>query len=106
MRCFAHVKDVVAAVMRLMETEEAVGRVINIGGDQPISILDLARRVKELAESDSPIEFQSYADAYGEDFEDIRRRVSDLSRLRSTIDYQPHYDLDSVIREVIAYRKR
>ena len=44
-RCFAHVSDVVRAVLALMETPQAVGRVFNIGSDQPIAILDLARRV-------------------------------------------------------------
>ena len=101
-RCFAHVHDVVSAVLALMEDESAVGRVFNIGSDQPVSILELAQKVISAAQSTSQVEFQSYADAYDDDFEDIRRRVPDLSRLRSCINYEPHYDLDAIIREVIA----
>ncbi len=100
-RCFAHVKDVVSAVLALMETGQAVGRVFNIGSDQPISILELAQRVIAAAGSNSKIEFQSYSTAYDEDFEDIRRRVPDLSRLRETIGYEAEYDLDAIIRAVI-----
>ena len=102
-RCFAHVSDVLASVLELMNTEPALGRVFNIGSDQPVSILELAQRVVRLADSRSPVQFQSYADAYDEDFEDVRRRVPDLSRLQHTIRHRNQYDLDAVIRAVIAY---
>ena len=101
-RCFAHVHDVVDAVLRLMDSDAAIGRVFNIGSDQPVSILDLARRVIQLSESSSVIEYQSYSQAYDDDFEDVRRRVPDLSRLCSTIDWHPSYDLDRIIRELLS----
>src|SRR5207249_1518776 len=99
-RCFAHVHDVVAAVLALMQTPAAVGGVFNIGSDQPASIRELAERTIALAGSGSGIEFQTYTAAYDKDFEDVRRRVPDLSRLRSTIDYRPRYDLEATIRDV------
>ena len=99
-RCFAHVDDVVGAVVTLTETPEAAGRVYNIGSDVPVSILELANRVLERVESKSEIRFQSYADAYDESFEDIRRRVPDLSRIETTIDYRPTKDLDAIIDAV------
>ena len=48
-RCFAHVSDVVRAVLGLMAEPAAVGRVFNIGSDQPVSILELAQRVIAIA---------------------------------------------------------
>jgi UDP-glucose 4-epimerase len=104
-RCFAHVADVVRAVLTLMQTPAATGRVFNIGSDQPVSILELAQRVIAQVEPSLKIEFQSYAQAYSEDFEDCRRRVPNLTRLRTTIDFQPRYDLDDVIREVVAWKR-
>jgi UDP-glucose 4-epimerase len=104
-RCFAHVSDVVRAVLMLMEAPAATGRVFNIGSDQPVSILELARRVIELAGSKSAIEFQTYARAYDADFEDIRHRVPDLSRVRQTIGYERKYDLDAIVRDVIAWKR-
>jgi UDP-glucose 4-epimerase len=100
-RCFAHVRDVVQAVLALMEIETAVGRVFNIGSDQPVTIFELARQVLHATGSSSKIEFQSYQQAYDEDFEDIRRRIPDLSRLRAAIDYHPQYDLPAIIRDVV-----
>ncbi len=99
-RCFAHVSDVVAAVLQLMDEPSAAGRVFNIGSDQPVSILSLAEQVRTIVNPQATIEFQSYRQAYDEDFEDIRRRVPDLTRLRSTIAYRPQHSLDSIIRDV------
>jgi UDP-glucose 4-epimerase len=104
-RCFAHVKDVVAAVLALMQSPAALGRVFNIGSDQPVSILQLARKVIEETGSKSRIEFQSYTDAYDKDFEDIRRRVPDLTRLRQAIRNQPLSSLEAVIRDIVSQRR-
>ncbi len=99
-RCFAHVDDVIDAVVRLVETPQAAGRVYNIGSDVPVSILELAQRVIDRVNPEAKIQFQSYADAYDETFEDIRRRVPDLTRIRETIGYQPTKDLDAIIDAV------
>jgi UDP-glucose 4-epimerase len=104
-RCFAHVSDVVGAVLALMEHPAACGRVFNIGSDEPVSILELARRVLGAAASDSIIEHQTYTAAFDADFEDIRHRVPDLTRLRDTIAYSRQYDLDRIIHELVAGQK-
>jgi UDP-glucose 4-epimerase len=101
-RCFAHVSDVVGAVLALMDHPEARGRVFNIGSDEPVSILELAQRVIGAAASRSVVEHQTYAAAFDADFEDIRHRVPDLSRLRATINYRRRYDLDRIIAELVA----
>jgi UDP-glucose 4-epimerase len=104
-RCFAHVDDVVRAVATLVDTPSAAGRVYNIGSDVPVSILELAQRVIAGVNPDSRIEFQSYADAYDESFEDIRRRVPDLTRIRDAIGYQPNKDLDAIIESVAQHQQ-
>ncbi|MEM0926684.1 MAG: GDP-mannose 4,6-dehydratase [Planctomycetota bacterium] len=105
-RCFAHVFDVVEAVMQLVGTPSAHGRVYNIGSDSPVSILGLAERVIERVNPQASIEFQSYSQAYDESFEDIRRRVPDLTRIRETIDYAPSRNLDVVIDDVAEFMGR
>jgi UDP-glucose 4-epimerase len=99
-RCFAHVSDVIHAITTLMDSPTCFGKIYNIGADQPISILQLAKRVCEIVNPLAKIEFQSYAKAYDEDFEDIRRRVPDLSRLRQAIGYEPKLGMDEIIRDV------
>jgi UDP-glucose 4-epimerase len=104
-RCFAHVSDVVRAIIALMQTPAAIGGVFNIGSDQPISIRELALWVIAAVNPALEIEFQSYSAAYSDDFEDIRRRVPDLSRLRRMIDFRLEYDLDRIIAEVIEWQR-
>jgi UDP-glucose 4-epimerase len=99
-RCFAHVADVIDAVVKLLETPAAHGKVFNIGSDTPISILSLAQGVRDIVNPSAEIRFQSYAEAYDDDFEDIRRRVPDLTRIRSTIGYQPRFGLTQIIQDV------
>jgi UDP-glucose 4-epimerase len=100
-RCFGHVTDVVRSVIELMETDSAIAGVFNIGSDQPVSILQLAKTVVAQVNPRLEIQFQSYAEAYDADFEDVRSRIPDLSRLRRTISYRSQYDLETTIREVI-----
>ena len=105
-RCFCHVSDVVDALVKLMETPAAVGQVFNLGGEEEVSINDLARRVVKLAGSSSPIEHVSYEQAYGHRFDDMARRVPRLERIRATIGFSPRFALDEVIRSVIDDTRR
>ena len=100
-RCFCHVGDVVGALVDLMRTPAAAGQVFNVGGDQEITILDLARRVIKVAGSSSPVEFVSYEQAYGQAFDDLRRRVPQLDRIRATIGFEPSHSLDQIIGSVV-----
>ena len=105
-RCFAHVSDVLRAVMELMETPKAIARVFNIGSDESVTIKELAERVIAASgKQDTAIEYQPYAAAYDEDFEDVRSRVPDLTRLEATIESRPTYDLTAIIREVIEHAR-
>ena len=105
-RCFAHVNDVVYAVTELMQHPQCYGQIYNIGSDSPVSILDVAKQVISIVNPKTSIEFQSYTDAYDEDFEDIRRRVPDLARIKKAIEYTPRYLLADIIQDVWKYKQR
>ena len=102
-RCFGYVGDVVTALMALIEHEGAVGQVFNIGSNEEISILNLARKIKELTGSKSEIVLVPYDQAYEEGFEDMPRRIPDVSKIRELIGFAPKMGLDGILREVIAY---
>ncbi len=102
-RSFTYVGDVVEALVTLAQEPRAVGCVFNIGNGQEITIRDLAQRVKELANSDSPIVTIPYDQAYEAGFEDMPRRVPDISRLRELIGYEPKVQLDEILARVIDY---
>lgn len=104
-RCFGYVGDVVNAVIALMESEEAVGEIFNIGNDEEITIRGLAERVKTLTGSSSSLAFIPYEDAYNKEFEDMRRRVPDLSKIRATVGYESRMNTDDIIRAVVDYER-
>jgi UDP-glucose 4-epimerase len=105
-RSFTYVGDVVGALLKLMVEPRAIGQVVNIGNPHEITIGDLARRVKAMTESSSPIVLVPYEQAYDAGFEDMPRRVPDLTRIKSLIGYEPKVGLDEIIERVIADARR
>jgi UDP-glucose 4-epimerase len=99
-RCFAHVYDVVDAVIATAFAKNTVGKVINIGNDFEISINDLARRVIEETNSTSRITYVPYEEAYGEGFEDMERRVPNIDLIRDLVGWQPKRDLSTMIADI------
>lgn len=102
-RCFTHVKDAVSALIALAENTETNGEVYNIGSTEEITILDLARKIKKMAASDSPIVLIPYEKAYKDGFEDMMRRVPDLTKVHDAIGYRPSMNLDEILQSTIEY---
>ena len=100
-RAFGCVSDVVAGLIKLVEEPRAVGEVFNIGNTEEISILDLAHRVKALANSSSEIVLVPYDQAYEAGFEDMPRRVPDLTKINRLVGYVPVVVLDEILVRVI-----
>lgn len=101
-RCFGHVSDVVEALVRVLETPECFGQVINLGNDQETSIKELAEKAIAMTGSRSEIQYIPYEEAYGEGFEDMRRRVPSLEKAKLLIGYQPTRQLEVIINDVAA----
>jgi UDP-glucose 4-epimerase len=105
-RCFCNVRDAVEGIFLLSETPAAVGQLFNIGSQEEISILDLARRVRDRAGSASEIQLIPYDQAYEAGFEDFRRRVPAIDRIQALTGWQPQTPLDATIDEMIAYFRK
>jgi nucleoside-diphosphate-sugar epimerase len=104
-RCFAHVREVVDSIIRLMETEAAVGRIFNIGSDEAVTIRQLAEEIISRVDSKVKIDYLPYHRAYGEDFEDVRRRVPDVTRLAETIGSKPVIPLGAILDDIIRWKR-
>ena len=102
-RCFCYVGDVVGGLMNLMDHHKSVGEVFNVGSNQEITILDLAKRVKELARSESEIVFVPYDEAYEEGFEDMPRRIPDIRKVNALVGFRPEMSLDGILKSVIDF---
>ncbi|HEX8163328.1 MAG TPA: GDP-mannose 4,6-dehydratase [Pyrinomonadaceae bacterium] len=104
-RCFGYVGDVVGALVGLMDSDEAVGQVFNIGSNEEVSILELARRIKEITRSESEIVLVPYDEAYEEGFEDMPRRVPDITKVAALVGFRPEMSLDGIIERVVEYHR-
>jgi UDP-glucose 4-epimerase len=100
-RCFGWVGDVVDAMVALSDHPDAVGKVFNIGGNEEITILELAHRVIKLTGSRSTIRMISYDQAYESGFEDMHRRIPSLERIRGLIGYKSTKTLDQILEAII-----
>jgi UDP-glucose 4-epimerase len=104
-RCFAHVLDVIAALLLIHESDEAVGGVFNIGASMEITISELAERVIGRTGSDSDIAFIPFEEAYGEGFEELGRRKPDTSAIEELTGWRPRLTVDDAIDDVVDYQR-
>jgi len=102
-RCFGYVGDAVQAIVKLMETDRAVGEVVNIGNDEEISIEGLAELVKERIGSASPLQYIPYDQAYEPGFEDMARRVPSVEKLVQLTGFRLSTPLPAIVDKVAAH---
>jgi UDP-glucose 4-epimerase len=102
-RVFCHVLDAIDGVLKIFFDDKALGHAFNIGGEEEVSIKELAMRVISVTNSSSSIEFLPYSKAYPEGFEETMRRVPDTSKLRKMSGWKPEYSLDGIISDIEKY---
>jgi UDP-glucose 4-epimerase len=105
-RCFCHVLDTVIAILMVMDSDRSIGEVFNVGNDQQISIVDLAKKVIETTGSKSRIEKIAYERAYPEGFEDMQRRVPDISKIYRVLGWKPEINLDQIIKDIADFNSK
>src|SRR5262249_51697124 len=102
-RCFCDVRDTVEALVRLMDSERAVGEVVNIGNTEEISIADLAHTVRARTGSTSEIAYVPYDQAYEPGFEDMMLRLPSVEKLVSLTGFRPQTQLEEISDRVSRY---
>lgn len=102
-RCFAHVLDVIDAIILVAFSDSTVGKVINIGNSYEISMNQLASKIIDITGSKSTIKHISYLEAYGDGFEDMERRVPNLEMIYALTKWKPKRDLDTIIKDVAEF---
>jgi len=105
-RCFAHVNDVVEALVRLPTVSMAAGKAVNIGSQEEVAIRELALRVQRACASGGKIVHIPHDKAYGSGFDDVSRRVPDLERARKLLGWAPQCELDAIVKDVVNYYRQ
>jgi len=104
-RCFCDVRDVVMAIIGLVDEDEAIGTLYNVGATTETTINELAQRVKDKVGSRSTIKHVTYDEAYAPGFEDMERRVPSIDRIQKLLKWQPKRTLDDILDAVIEYER-
>jgi UDP-glucose 4-epimerase len=99
-RCFAHVYDVIDAVIGIAFADNTIGKVINIGNNFEISINELAEKVIAETNSNSEIQYVPYEEAYGDNFEDMQRRVPNIDLIHELVGWKPKHNLSRMIADI------
>ena len=104
-RCFTHVADTVQALLLLLDNDEAVGGLYNVGSQTEVPVIELARRVIEATGSRSKVQLIPYEDAYGEGFEELGRRRPETRAIRELTGWEPTRSIDDAIADVIVHEQ-
>ena len=104
-RSFCHVADVVGALTRLIECDQAIGEVINVGADESITIAALAEKIINMTGSKSELRYLTYKEVYGRPFDDLMVRTPDLSKIKRLIGYRAKFSLDETLQEIIDFER-
>ena len=102
-RVFCHVSDAVDGILRVFFDDRALGEAFNIGGEEEVTIGELAKRVIKVTGSNSKIVFVPYTEAYPPGFEETMRRVPDTTKLRTFTGWKPQFSLDAIIKDIENY---
>ncbi len=102
-RTFTYVGDVTRALVKLLESDAAVGEVVNVGGRDEITIEELAHKIVDLTGSRSEVVPIPYSQVYGRDFEDMMRRVPSVEKLERITGFVPETDLETMLSKTIEY---
>lgn len=99
-RVFCHVSDAVQGVLKVFFDDKALGHAFNIGGEEEVTMTQLAERVIAVTKSHSSIEYVPYSQAYPKGFEETMRRVPDTTKLRKMTGWKPAYSLEGIIEDI------
>ncbi len=93
-RSFTYVSDTVDGIVRALETPEARGEIINVGGSEAITILELAEVVQSELGIQPPLRatFIPYEALPGK-YQDVRHRVADPTKARDLLGFEATVNL-------------
>lgn len=105
-RSMGHVSDLVRGTILSMESEKAIGEIINIGNDEELSVLDTAKLIHEIAKTEKPLKLKyvPFKEIFGE-YKDITRRLPDLTKAEQLLGFKPEVRLRKAIEITIAERR-
>jgi len=96
-RSFCYVDDLVAGLMRLMDSADEITGPLNLGNPHEVTVRELAERVTTLTAAELPFEHGPLP------MDDPARRCPDITRARTLLNWEPNVSLDEGLGKTVDY---
>ena len=105
-RTFTYVSDTVDGFVRALGTPESRGEVLNVGGTETVTILELAERIQEHLGIPLPLraDFIPYESLPG-NYQDVRDRIPDTAKSSRILGFEASVSLDEGLERTIAWHR-
>jgi nucleoside-diphosphate-sugar epimerase len=105
-RTFTYVDDTVEGFVRTLHTPEARGEIINIGGNTPTTILELASSVQGAMGMSHPLRavFIPYTSLPGK-YQDVRKRIPDTTKARELLGFDAEVPLEEGLTRTVEWHR-
>jgi UDP-glucose 4-epimerase len=103
-RSLTYVTDTVDGFVRALDTPEAYGEILNIGADEPITMIKLAAAVQEALGIEGPLRAKTLPyEKIGGNYQDVRYRIPDTAKAARVLGFTASVSLEDGLRESIAW---
>ena len=95
-RSLCYVSDLINGLLKLFSTDE-IHEPVNLGNPEPLTMLNLAREIKEITNSSSAIVFMPLPS------DDPMTREPDISRAKDLLDWEPSVNRKEGLTRTVKY---
>lgn len=105
-RTFTYIGDTVEGLVQVLETPEARGEILNIGGNRPTTILELAGLVQGAMGLPQPLRarFVPYESLPGK-YQDVRVRIPDTRKAEKLLGFKACVTLEEGLEETVDWHR-
>lgn len=98
-RSYQYIDDLIDGIYKFSQTDSEITGPINLGNPNEMTILDTAKKIKELMDCEEDIIF------YGLPSDDPKRRMPDITLAKKLLNWEPKIDVDKGFSKTIKYFK-
>lgn len=98
-RSACYISDMISGLVKLGETKNLKGEIINLGNPDERKVLDIAKLIKKLINSQSKIVFLPIG------IDDPKKRCPDINKAKKILDWKPKINLEKGLKLTIEYFK-
>lgn len=105
-RTFTYVGDTVDGFVRALARPETAGEIINIGGDEPVSIFKLAQKTQAALDIAGPLRAtMKPIERIGGRYQDVRIRIPDVEKAAELLGFRASVPLEEGLAHTVAWHR-